>query len=300
MHVITCQKSPKDHECLEVFNTKKVVKLGELEQMMGKLMHAMIGILNGRGLLSPIITTVTTKSNLQRYKEKSTKLNLATRQALQDWIMLLPIALQDPTPCKDLMPALADFSGFCDASQHGAGSIWFGLQKALPLIVWRVKFPTWVQDNLVLQRNPAGTISNLDLEMLGLFLQWLVLEKFVDLAHMHAACWCDNATMVAWASKLLATKAVTAACILCTLALQMIACKVSPLTTLHVPGTMNKMADFALQLFDQWPKDHDFLTESHTHFTLPQNSCWISCQLPNMTIGHTLTLMSMPTCKMAL
>ncbi len=141
-------------------------------------------------------------------------MNVATWQALQDWITLLPIALKEPTPCKDLIPALADFGGFCDASKFGAGGVWFGLQKALPPIVWRVQFPTWVQDKLVSQQNPTGTILNSDLEMLGLFLQWLVLKKFVDLAHMHVACWCNNTPTVAWASKLLATKAVTAACIL--------------------------------------------------------------------------------------
>jgi len=136
--------------------------------------------------------------------------------------------------------------------------------------------------------------------MLGLFLQWLVLEKFVDLAHTHVACWCDNTPTVAWASKLLATKAITAACILCTLALRMMACKASPLTTLHVLGEMNKMADLASCSFDQWPNDHNFLTEFNTRFLLPQNACWIYCQLLNASIGRALALLSMLTCEMAL
>jgi len=130
------EKVQKITATLKELTRKKMVKLGELEKMMGKLMHATIGIPNGRGLLSPIIATVATKSNLRRYKEKSTKLNMATRQALQDWITLLPIALKEPIPCKDLMLAPADFGGFCDTSKFGAGGVWFGLQKALPPIVW--------------------------------------------------------------------------------------------------------------------------------------------------------------------
>jgi len=63
----------------------------------------------------------------------------------------------------------------------------------------------------VSQDNPGGTISNLDLEMMGLLFHWLVLEKFNDLAHSHIAIWCDNTPTVAWATKLLATKAVLAA-----------------------------------------------------------------------------------------
>jgi len=297
--VLPVDKVQKITTTLKELTRKKMVKLGELEKMMGKLMHATIGIPNGRGLLSPIIATVATKSNLRRYKEKLTTLNLATRQALQDWITLLPIALKEPIPCKDLMPAPADFCGFCDASQHGAGGVWFGMKQALPPIVWRVKFPSWVQESLVSQDHPTGSISNSDLEMLGLLFQWLVLEKFVKLAHTHVACWCDNTPTVAWASKLLATKAITAARILRTLALRMMACKASPLTTLHIPGTMNKMADFASRSFDQWPEDRDFLTEFHTRFTLPQNACWISCQLPNVTIGRALALLLTPTCEMA-
>jgi len=126
------------------------------------------------------------------------------------------------------------------------------------------------------KRTPQAP-SNLDLEMMGLFLQWLVLEKYVDLAHTHVTCWCNNMPTIAWASKLLASKAVTAACIICILALCMMACKASPLTTLHVPGTMNKMADFALQSFDHWPHDHKFLIEFKNCFALPQNACWLSC-----------------------
>jgi len=55
--------------------TKQKLKLGDLEKMMGKLMHATIGIPNGRGLLSPIIAMVVTKQRLCNYKHKTTKLN---------------------------------------------------------------------------------------------------------------------------------------------------------------------------------------------------------------------------------
>ncbi len=64
---------------------------------------------------------------------------------------------------------------------------------------------------IVSQDNPGGTISNSDLEMMGLLFHRLVLEKFTNLAHSHVAIWCDNMPTVAWATKLLATKAVLAA-----------------------------------------------------------------------------------------
>ena len=82
--------------------------------------------------------------------------------------------------------------------------------------------------------------------MAGLLLQWFVLEHFTNLAYSHVACWCDNTPTVAWASKLLASKTPTAAKLLRTLALRMLECKASPITTMHIPGELNQMADFAL------------------------------------------------------
>jgi len=159
------------------------------------------------------------------------------------------MALQHPTPCMDLIPALADYSGYCDASKAGAGGIWVGLNRALPPIVWQVPFPPDIQAAVISEANPRGCISNSDLEMMGLLLQWLVLERFGTLQHAHVACWCDNTPTVAWATRLLSTKATTAARILRILALRMLACQTSPMTTQHITGTLNTMADFASRLF---------------------------------------------------
>jgi len=67
---------------LKTLVKQKLVKLGKLEKVTRKLMHATIGIPNGRGLLSPIIAMVAMKSKLHNYKDKKTKLNQATQQAL--------------------------------------------------------------------------------------------------------------------------------------------------------------------------------------------------------------------------
>jgi len=40
-------------------------------------------------------------------------------------------------------------------------------------------------------------ITKADLEMVGLLLQWLVLERFANLKHAYIACWCDNTPTVA-------------------------------------------------------------------------------------------------------
>jgi len=276
----------------------KVVRLGQLEKLNGRLMHATIGIPNGRGLLSPIIATMATKGQNRSYKEKTIRLNKETKQALRDWVILLNLANKQPTLCADLVPAPADFGGYCNASQNGAGGVWFGLEKHLPPIVWRVAFPQDIQDQLVSQENPRGTISNSDLEMVGLILQWLVLENFADLTHSHVACWCDNTPTVAWASRLLSTKAVKAARLLRILALRMIACQASPITTFHVEGNKNHMADFASRLFNIFPDSTGFLTEFHRRFPLPQNAGWIEYHFPTKMIGRVLSMLLTKTPKL--
>jgi len=104
-----------------------VVRLSELEKLNGILMHATIGIPNGRGLLSPLIATIATKGKSRFYKDKTIQLNIDTKQALQDWATLLEMANKQPTPCMDLMPAPADYGGYCDAARSRAGGEWFGL-----------------------------------------------------------------------------------------------------------------------------------------------------------------------------
>jgi len=276
----------------------KSVRIGELEKINGKLMHATIGIPNGCGLLSPIIAAITAIPKTRNYKERRIRLNMATTQALQDWKTLLPTANRHPTPCEDLVPTRADYGGYCDASKHGAGGVWFGINKALPPIVWRVPFPSEIQQDIVSLENPQGKITNSDLEMAGLLLQWLVLEQFADLAHTHVSCWCDNTPTIAWASRLLSTKAPTAARLLRTLALHMLECRASPLTAQHIPGVENKMADFASRSFDQHKTAEEFLTTFHNRFSPPQNKSWIFCRLPQKTIGRVTSMLSMQTSKL--
>jgi len=129
LHVSPRRKSKQNHGKFERPHETEIGQARGFRKMMGKLMYATIGIPNGRGLLSLIIAMVATKERLHNYKNKTTKLNQATCQALQDWLTLLPHALQHPTPCTNLLPALSNFGGFCDASKQGTSGIWFGFGK---------------------------------------------------------------------------------------------------------------------------------------------------------------------------
>jgi len=163
------------------------------------------------------------------------------------------------------------------------GRVWFELGKSLPPIVWQVKFPTDIQEEL------DHKITHKERYQIWIWKCWgysysgWSWEKFVDLAHAHVSIWHNNMPTVAWALQLLVTKAIKAAQILRMLPLQMMDCKASPLTTLHVPGTLNTMADVALCLFKLYPRDQDLLTKFNKCFALPQNACWNLCLLLSAT-----------------
>jgi len=203
---------------------RKQVQVRELQRIQGCLIHATYGIPNGKGLISPIVSMTAKYAHSPRAR---ITLDTTTKQALLDWRHLLKVATKEPTLCTDLIPSQPNYIGYCDMSKMGAGSVWFGAQKNLPPIVWRMAFPQDIQDRLVSHDNPHGSLSNSDFEMAGLLLHWLVLENLTNLQHAHVATGCDNSPTVAWAHCLISSKDAIAAHLLRALALCMMVHQVS-------------------------------------------------------------------------
>jgi len=120
---------------------------------------------------------------------------------------------------------------------------------------------------------------------------WLILEQVADLAHAHVAAGCDNSPTVAWATRLLSTRSTVAAHLLRILALRMLAQQASPLTTYHLPGHLNTMADTASCSFTSHPSASTFLSHFSSLFPLQQNDSWHLCQLPTSTCGKIYSAM---------
>ena len=83
--------------------------------------------------------------------------------------------------------------------------------KALNPVIWRLEWPDKIKKRVVSFSNLTGDISNSDLEMAGLLVQWIVIEHLVDMKFEHAGAWRDNTPTVSWATKLSSSKSMVTA-----------------------------------------------------------------------------------------
>ena len=118
--------------------------------------------------------------------------------ALRDWGQLIQEAAIEPTHVNELVSGTPDWKAALDASGEGAGGVWIPGNKSIAPIVWRVKWPREVVDRLVTDKNPAGDITNSDLEMAAEVLGFLVLEASVPTRHTWA---CVATTPRPWRGK---------------------------------------------------------------------------------------------------
>jgi len=78
--------------------------------------------------------------------------------------------------CRELVAGWPDFIEVVDASSYGVGGVIIGeLSECLPT-VFRLQWPPDITANVISEFNPKGTITNSDLELVGLVLLWLMME----------------------------------------------------------------------------------------------------------------------------
>ena len=272
---------------------REALKKGHLpvtayQSLVGKLQHAALGIPAGRGLLGPLFKLLPDKSKKgPKHKSIQLKHGSPARQALRDFKTMLKLVAHRPTHCQQLVPGWPHFVGFCDACKYGAGGVWLSGKEGLHPVVWRVKWPKYISDQLVSPTNPKGSLTINDLEMAGLLLHYLVLERLADLKHKHAAAWCDNTSTVSWGRRLTSSKSIVGQRLVRALALRHVVTESSPLAPWSIAGANNKMADLASRSFHKAGPDTfdlddtDFLTKFNSDFPLTQGASWRMHTLPN-------------------
>ena len=272
---------------------KKAATLQQFQELQGKLIHASLGIPNGRGLLSAIYRATINEP-------KIITITKVISQCLKDWIFLLSEMIKKPTSILQLVPQLPEHLGYVDSSKQAVGGVWLlDTNNGITHWVWRFQWPMEIQKQFQSADNKEGTISINDLELAGVLLAWMILEKLTsnNLKHAHVGIFCDNISSVEWATKQCTTTSVIAGHLLRVLALRQAIQKASPLHTIHIKGELNKMADIASRSFNDdrfTTTNKSFLSCFNNIFKLQKNS-WKEFK-PNtkMTSNVTSSLLGKP------
>ena len=88
-----------------------------------------------------------------------------------------------------------------DAAKSGMGVVVFNLTKQAEPIVWRQRFPAYIQSLWVSDVNPRGDIKNSDAELCGVIGGHDVCAQNFDMRHCNITTFCDNTPSVAWSLK---------------------------------------------------------------------------------------------------
>jgi len=210
-----------------------------------------------------------------------------TRAALIDLRHLILTLASRPTHVSELVEYEPELAGTCDASAAGAGGVWVGYD--VQPTVWRIE---WPEDVVELYR--TGKLTNSDLEMAGVLLQYLVAEQLRPMDRCHTAIWSDNSPATSWSTKM-ADKATTpiAGQLLRALAMRQRTTRSALPTVAHYAGSLNLLADTASRSFSKFHHgksrgtpsycDSDFLTSFNSVFPLSDFKQMPSWQLATLT-----------------
>jgi hypothetical protein len=203
---------------------------------------------------------------------------------------LLQQSTLKPTHCRELVTRGPNYIRVKDASSHGGGGIIVGeLLKCAP----RVFHFTWLNDvskAIVSQSNPAGTITNSDLEMAGLLMLFVIMEYVCGpLVEKQGELFSDNSPTIGWVDRLASRTSIIAAHLIRALALRLKANKCCPLMPQHISGSKNAMTDIPSRLFGSVPRWHfkteqQLLTFFNDNFPLPQQKLW-TVYHPSIELG---------------
>jgi hypothetical protein len=211
--------------------------------LVGKLQHALVILPAAKGFFTPLNKAM--PGNPQTVGLGSSS---EVRAALLDLISLMKMLSKHLTHVNELVADMPHYAGFQDAAAEGAGGVWFLLKDKMPPSVWREAFPHDIAADVIADDNPAGSITNLDLQLAAEVLAiGVILELAPMIKHAQLGTLCDNTPTVSWVKKMVSkANSPTAGRLLRGLAIMLHCHHAGRLTMVHVPGPDNVMADIAL------------------------------------------------------
>ena len=212
------------------------------------------------------------------------------RKSLLDLISLMCLLSSIPTHVRELVPDMPKYSGYHDAVAEGAGGIWFSLCDDIPPLVWHEGFPSDIAAEVVSKDTLHGRLMDFDLELaVEVLVVGVALAQISNPKHIPLGTLCDSTPTVSWINKMASkSKFPTARCLLQGLTFMLYCAHAGRLTTVHVPGGDNIMADIAfhpskaqkLLCADSLLSGLELCSSFDTMFPLPYNQPWMLAVVP--------------------
>ncbi len=264
---------------------RKAVSIKKFQTLVGKLRHASMILPAAKGFFTLLNDAMKGNPTLIRLGKHS-----EVRAALEDLISLLRLLGSRPTHIWELVPDMPHYVGYHDAVAEGARGVWFSLINDTPPVVWREAFPNDISSEVISKDNPHGCLTNSDLELAAeVMAVEVALTGAPNMKHAPLGTLCDNTPTVSWIDRMTSkSKSPTAGRLLQGLAFMLYCCHAGRLTTVHVPGVDNVMADIASRpskaqtLFcaSSPLSNTNFLSLFDTAFPLPNAQAWTLAMVP--------------------
>jgi hypothetical protein len=255
------------------------------QQLVGELRSMVLAIPGGRGLFSQLQSVLV--HSVDAKPSDRLRLSPAVHDQLADLRWLASELASRPTRWAEIVDSTPTFLGTVDASGLGMGGTWLPVADGLAPLCWRLPFDTAVTDRLVTSENPAGTLTNSDLEQLALSCHPDILASAYDIREQTICALSDNTAAVSREHRG-STSVDAAAAYLCRIASLHQRTNRYRLTTDYIPGPLNVMAD---DLSRRWDLSDSQLL-AYFNSTYPQSVSWQLCQLRPELISTTMMALS--------
>ena len=247
------------------------------ERLLGKLRWLAIAIPGSHGLLGAL------QLALNRCSTNRIKITQELKDHIHELARLASSLRHRPTYLAEIVPQEPTLLGATDAAKVGMGGVFYDPEGNAYL--WRQPFSPELQDKLVTEDNPRGTVTNSDLEHAGLLAQVSLMADNRNVRYATLLNCCDNTPAVSRVAKKTVVSEGPSA-YLCHFACQHQRLHRYCHVAQYLPGEANVMADDASRL--QHLTDDAFL--SHFEQQYPQPKGWTLLHL-RPEVDSTLTSM---------
>ena len=164
-------------------------------RVLGELRSMSPALPGTRGLFSVL------QDALSRGDRRRVRLNEHVYAAAADFSALLDSLAERPTRLPELVPTAPSHIGASDACRLGIGGVWLPTTPHEAPLVWRMRFPSKVSNDLVTSTNRNGSISISDLELAGMIAHKDILANAHDIRKRTSWIAGDNRAAVSWSNK---------------------------------------------------------------------------------------------------